>query len=44
MTDIKREEIPVERLKFGMYIVELDRPWEGTPFLLQGFVITMKSN
>lgn len=40
MTDIKREEIAVERLKFGMYVVELDRPWEGTPFLLQGFVLS----
>lgn len=39
MTDIKREEISVERLKFGMFIVDLDRPWEGTPFLLQGFVL-----
>lgn len=40
MTDIKREQIGVERLKFGMFVAELDRPWEGTPFLLQGFVLS----
>ena len=26
-------------LRIGMYVVELDRPWLGTPFLVQGFVI-----
>jgi HD-GYP domain-containing protein (c-di-GMP phosphodiesterase class II) len=26
-------------LKVGMYISKLDRPWMGTPFLIQGFVI-----
>jgi HD-GYP domain-containing protein (c-di-GMP phosphodiesterase class II) len=26
-------------LKEGMYVAELDRPWVGTPFLFQGFVI-----
>jgi HD-GYP domain-containing protein (c-di-GMP phosphodiesterase class II) len=33
LTKIK---IPVEELSFGMYVVELDRPWEETPFLFQG--------
>src|SRR2546421_10303759 len=26
-------------LKVGMFIADLDRPWEDTPFLLQGFLI-----
>lgn len=32
-------QYPVENLEKGMYVAELDRPWEGTPFLFQGFVI-----
>lgn len=32
-------QYPVEQLEKGMYVAELDRPWEGTPFLFQGFVI-----
>lgn len=32
-------QLPVEQLEKGMYVAELDRPWEGTPFLFQGFVI-----
>ena len=32
-------QFPVEKLEMGMYVAELDRPWEGTPFLFQGFVI-----
>jgi HD-GYP domain-containing protein (c-di-GMP phosphodiesterase class II) len=39
MSDIKREKVDKIDIDFGMYIAELDRPWEGTPFLLQGFVI-----
>jgi HD-GYP domain-containing protein (c-di-GMP phosphodiesterase class II) len=39
MDDLKREKIEVSRLELGMYIAELDRPWEGTPFMLQGFVL-----
>lgn len=31
--------IPVERVCFGMYIAELDRPWLETPFPFQGFVV-----
>lgn len=31
--------IPVSQLKIGMYVAELDRPWLGTPFLMQGFLI-----
>ena len=28
---------PVEDLLIGMYVTELDRPWEEAPFLFQGF-------
>lgn len=48
--DIKHEKLGVNQLALGMYVAELDRPWEGTPFMLQGFVLddeadiqTMKS-
>jgi HD-GYP domain-containing protein (c-di-GMP phosphodiesterase class II) len=34
-----REQVPVEKLAVGMFVAELDRPWLGTPFLIQGFVI-----
>jgi HD-GYP domain-containing protein (c-di-GMP phosphodiesterase class II) len=34
-----KKEVPVEQLRFGMYVSELDRPWTDTPFLFQGFVI-----
>lgn len=33
------EKISVDNLYVGMYVSRLDRPWLGTPFLLQGFVI-----
>jgi HD-GYP domain-containing protein (c-di-GMP phosphodiesterase class II) len=36
-------ELPVEQLKIGIYVSRLDRPWEGTPFLFQGFVIEKDS-
>ena len=29
----------VEQLDKGMYVAELDRPWIGTPFMFQGFII-----
>jgi HD-GYP domain-containing protein (c-di-GMP phosphodiesterase class II) len=34
------KRIPVEELRFGMYVAELDRPWTDTPFLFQGFVLS----
>lgn len=34
-----RHKIEVADLKMGMYVAELDRPWIGSPFLFQGFVI-----
>lgn len=35
-----KQQIPVEELRVGMYVAELDRPWLGSPFLFQGFPIT----
>lgn len=35
-----RLRIHVRELALGMYVDELDRPWLGTPFLFQGFVLT----
>ena len=37
--DIIETEIPVHELRIGMHVVRLDRPWEETDFLLQGFII-----
>lgn len=34
-----KEQVPVEKLAIGMFVADLDRPWVGTPFLMQGFVI-----
>ena len=34
---MERRQIPVEKLEFGMYVSELDRPWTETPFMFQGF-------
>jgi HD-GYP domain-containing protein (c-di-GMP phosphodiesterase class II) len=34
-----KKEVPVEQLQFGVYISALDRPWEGTPFMFQGFIL-----
>jgi HD-GYP domain-containing protein (c-di-GMP phosphodiesterase class II) len=31
--------VPSSDLKIGMFVSDLDRPWVGTPFLLQGFLI-----
>lgn len=31
--------LDVDQLALGMYVCRLDRPWEGTPFWLQGFLI-----
>lgn len=33
------EIIDVRHLRKGMYVTALDRAWEGTPFLFQGFTI-----
>lgn len=33
-------KLPVRELTIGMQVVKLDRPWLGTPFVLQGFRIS----
>jgi len=40
---LKMEKLAVSQLRLGMYVAELDRPWLGTPFLLQGFEITTEN-
>lgn len=35
----QKMQVPVSELRLGMHIAELDRPWEETPFLFQGFTI-----
>ena len=37
--DIIETEIPVSQLAIGMHVIRLDRPWEDTDFLLQGFIL-----
>lgn len=39
-TEIEERRVEVADLKIGMYVCRLDRPWEGTPFPLQGVAIT----
>ncbi|CAG9932493.1 HD-GYP domain-containing protein [Candidatus Nitrotoga arctica] len=34
-----KTEIPSSKLKIGMFVSDIDRPWLDTPFLLQGFLI-----
>ena len=34
-----KETLPVAQIETGMFVAELDRPWLGTPFLLQGFLV-----
>src|SRR3954466_5497095 len=34
-----KRPVPVGDLRFGMYVAELDRPWVGTPFAFQGFML-----
>ena len=36
---MRKKAVPVNLIKFGMYIHELDRPWTDTPFMFQGFVL-----
>lgn len=36
---IEERSLPVEDLRIGMFVCRLDRPWEGTPFPLQGFLV-----
>ena len=36
-------KVPAAQVQLGMFVAELDRPWLGTPFLLQGFEVRSKS-
>ncbi len=36
---MRKKEVPVSLLKFGMFIHQLDRPWTDTPFAFQGFLL-----
>jgi len=38
--DVVKVKVPVDLIKMGMYVCELDRPWLETPFIFQGFLIT----
>jgi HD-GYP domain-containing protein (c-di-GMP phosphodiesterase class II) len=37
---MNKKQVRVEDLQLGMYVVELDRSWIGTPFDFQGFPLT----
>ena len=37
---MNKRQIAVADLRLGMYVIELDRPWLGTPFDFQGFPLT----
>ena len=37
------EIVEVNSLAIGMFVSELDRPWLGTPFFIQGFLIERES-
>ncbi|MEH6549439.1 MAG: HD-GYP domain-containing protein [Pseudomonadales bacterium] len=41
-TGVQLVKVPVARLREGMYVSKLDRPWVGTPFMFQGFPISGK--
>lgn len=42
-TSALEEELAVNDLQPGMYVCRLDRPWEETPFHLQGFLVEERS-
>lgn len=37
--EIVERTVDVDDLQLGMFVCRLDRPWDGTPFSLQGFCI-----
>lgn len=43
MSEVRREKTLVSQLDIGMFVCELDRPWLGTPFLLEGLLIEDKA-
>ena len=41
--EIIESQVDVSQLAIGMHVIRLDRPWEDTDFLIQGFVIRDQS-
>ncbi|HOY69268.1 MAG TPA: DUF3391 domain-containing protein [Methylotenera sp.] len=39
MSEIHKQKTPVAKLAIGMFVTALDRPWLGTPFLLEGILL-----
>ncbi|MCW8932865.1 MAG: HD-GYP domain-containing protein, partial [Gammaproteobacteria bacterium] len=39
----QEHKIPVNELALGMFVTQLDKPWEESSFLFQGFMITNKN-
>jgi HD-GYP domain-containing protein (c-di-GMP phosphodiesterase class II) len=39
LTEIVETRVDVAKLRLGMYVCRLDRPWVETPYKLQGFLI-----
>ncbi|MDQ3205555.1 MAG: HD-GYP domain-containing protein [Pseudomonadota bacterium] len=37
---LEEQEVQTSQLTLGMYVCRLDRPWEESPFLMQGFELT----
>lgn len=43
-TELVEHCIDVDDLQIGMFVCRLDRPWEGTPFPLQGVELTLEQD
>lgn len=43
VSETRGEKILASTLSIGMFVAELDRPWLGTPFLLEGVLIEEQS-
>jgi HD-GYP domain-containing protein (c-di-GMP phosphodiesterase class II) len=41
---LQTTKVESSELEIGMYVSALDRPWLGTPFLIQGFVIESRED
>lgn len=41
---LKTLQVPTSDLDIGMYVSGLDRPWLGTPFITQGFMIETRED
>ncbi|WP_144392036.1 HD-GYP domain-containing protein [Pleionea sediminis] len=42
--ELSELKVKIADLKVGMYVCRLDKPWEETSFLLQGFLITSQED